>query len=284
MTAIGSIVRCDRLHGVPFGTVTDVRPQFRRGEGWSDTEYEIDHSTARCKHTTWVDANQVETATLDAVKDWYEERLAKERGRSKRLGQLVGKRVPKFNPAKHLDDMAKHLRDAYRHEDGSITYVCYDPCPGDTESPRTYDGTVTTLVQVNSRCIKVDDDDAGLTEARDRFTEPMMRRYLAMFRPDIVHYEDHWVAGDSYGWGYITRENWEEAMGDHVNTGDVTPEKAFDAEVEVYGLWANGEVYASGHVARRGDDADMVFGHLGYDDSEAIAAYHTDSPILEVLA
>lgn len=69
-----------------------------------------------------------------------------------------------------------------------------------------------------------------------------------------------------------------------LSANPVDAQEAFDQEVKVYGLWANGEVYGSAHVAKRGDEPDMVFGHLGYEDNADIASNYTDSPIVEVLA
>ena len=278
---VGTIVRSDRLHAVPFGTVQKMRKQDRTGRGWGRVEYSVTHDTGRWKGGSWIDENHLEVATLDDVLTYYMERERDLHERIKKLREMVGAKVPKYNPAKHLGNLGES--DAYRHEDRSLTYVFYDPNPQDTESPRTYDGTVSTLIQRNTRCIDIDDDDAGLAEARERFTHALMKRYLAMFRPDIAYYAEHWSAGDSYGWGYVTREAWDRWMGEDYD-GDVTPEQAFDAEVKVYGLWANGEVYGSCHVAKRGAEPEFVYGHLGYDDHKQIAANHTDSPILEVLA
>ena len=173
--------------------------------------------------------------------------------------------------------------DAYRHVDGSITYIVPD---NDSEhaNPRKNDGNVSTLIQTNSRCIDIDDDVAGLREAHRYFNggrnDVMMRRYLAMFRPDILHYEEHWSAGDSSGWGYVTRESWERWMGKDY-AGDVTPEQAFDQEVDVYRQWADGEVYGSIHVAK-GKPDEECWGHLAYDDHKDIAKQY--GPVTEVLA
>jgi hypothetical protein len=274
MTHLGHIVKSEHLHGVPFGYTQAVRNEFGR-----DTEFGIAHLHG----FTWLPWNQVEGATLNDVLTYFEERERAYEDRIKKLRNMVGKKVPKYNPEKVLGhDAEGYLSDAYRHENGSITYVFGEVNP-DADSPRTYAGNVATLINTNTRTIDVDEDDAGLAEAYDRFTHAEMRRYLAMFRSDIVHFDEHWSAGDSYGWGYVTRESWVAAMGEDYD-GDITPEKAFDQEVKVYDLWARGEIYGSAHVAKRGEEPDFVYGHLGYDDHRDIAAYHTDSPILEVLA
>lgn len=234
--------------------------------------------------------------------------------------------------------------DAYRHEDGSITYIVPDyDC--EHVNPREDDGNVTTLIQENDRYLDIDEDEAGLREAREHFSgygrhgttaptwgrgaqsrhdrEYMMERYLAMFRPDILHYEDSCSFGDygaSRGWGYVTREAWEEWMyPDKPYVPDdatpevaaaaaerflsyepsVTPKEAFDQEVDLYRQWANGEVYGAWHVSV-GDpivvlgeygayidgyeeDEDSCWGFLGYDDRKEIAESFTDSPVTEVL-
>lgn len=309
----GTIVQIrDGHHLGRFGVIGDTRKQHRRVElGYSELEYRVDSAHPRLKGYAWVDESEIEVVGLAEIQAYYEEREAGLQSRIRKLRDMVGRKVPKFNPEKHLMAMAPHLTDAYRHEDGSITYVVLDPEPYDTESPHNDDGSVATMIQTNTRCIDIDDDDAGLEEAHKRWQwvddlgffdympahfdtpinralskqsrESLVSRYLAIFRPDILYYTEHWSAGDSHGWGYVTREAWERAMGEEYE-GDITPEYAFDQEVKVYDQWARGEIYGSAHVAKRGEPADMVFGHLGYEDSKAIAAYHTDSPILEVLA
>lgn len=272
MTHLGMIVRSERLHGVPFGYAAAVRNKPGR-----DTEFRIEHLHGH----TWLKWGEMRNATLNDVLAYFDERERAYEERIKKLRDMVGKKVPKFNPEKVLGhDSEGSLSDAYRHEDGSITYVFGEVNP-DADSPRTYAGNVATLIQTNTRCIDVDEDDAGLAEAYDRFTHAEMRRYLAMFRPDIVHFDERWSAGDSYGWGYVTRDAMHEAG---LSADPVTAQEAFDQEVKVYGQWANNEIYGSAHVAKRGDEPDFVYGHLGYDDHRDIAAYHTDSPILEVLA
>lgn len=315
--AVGTIVRSDHpvwglTHGAPFGVVQEYRTQTRTGRGWGRIEYHVE----RRQHGmtgNWIDENFVEVASLNDVLAYYDDRERELRERIKKLRDMVGRKVPKFNPEKVLGhDAEGYLSDAYRHEDGSITYVFGEKYP-DMDSPRTFAGNVATMINRNNRTIDVDEDDEGLAEAHQRFEiynersdkdwsgpefmmrhirlavrstydrEAMVRRYLSIFRPDVLYYTEHWSAGDSYGWGYVTREDWVEAMGEDYD-GDLTPEQAFDQEVKVYGQWANGEIYGSAHVAKRGDEPDFVYGHLGYDDHRDIAAHHTDSPILEVLA
>ena len=231
--------------------------------------------------------------------------------------------------------------DAYRHEDGSITYIVYD-FDGEHANPRENDGNVATLIQENDHYIAIDEDHAGLKEARERFDcygrhgtsahgyahgtkvaldrEAMMRRYIAIFRPDILYYRDRWGEGDSYGWGYVDVETWRKWMypekpymtenatpeeqasaAEYYLTYEpsCTPEEAFNQEVDVYGQWARGEVYGAHHVSvgepivTYGDqgayvdaykeDEESCWGFLGYDEHKDIAAQFTDSPITEVL-
>lgn len=225
--------------------------------------------------------------------------------------------------------------DAYRHEDGSITYIVPD-MDGEHANPRECDGNVAVLIQENDRLIDIDTDDAGLSEARERFDcygrrgtsahgyahgtkvrldrEAMMQRYLSIFRPDVAYYADYWGAGrDGYGWGYVLTDTWREHMYPEKPYEDTpeaveawlnyeppsTPEEAFDAEVSLYGQWAEGEVYGAIHVTvgkpivvlgehgayvdEYEEEEDSCWGFLGYDDHKEIAAQFTDSPITEVL-
>ena len=212
--------------------------------------------------------------------------------------------VPLFEPPDEMWAPVEFERDtpdmvdAYRHANGAITYIVHD-YDGSNSNPRGDEGNVATLIQCNTSCIHLDDDVAGLRDAFDRFgTSVGMDRYLAMFRPDILHWDPEWYAGrDSYGWGYVTREAWEEAMfppppgegatreqvEDYLEpTVTTTPEEAFDAEVKLFGQWAEGEVYGAVHVHPDGD-TESVWGHLGYDDHKDIAAQMSESPITETL-
>ncbi len=185
----------------------------------------------------------------------------------------------------------------FKHEDGSTTYIVVDQ-DAEHVNPRDDDGNVATLIQRSDRHMKIDDDDAGLSEARERFGiydersidnwsgpafmmrhlrlairskydgEAMVNRYLAMFRPDVLLYVDYWVApsytqDSSYGWGYVTREAWVAAMGEGYD-GDLTPKEAFDQEVDIFGKWARGDVYGYIHIKPDGTE-DSVWGFLGYE-------------------
>jgi len=205
-----------------------------------------------------------------------------------------------WRPVEYEPDRFPLLSDAYRHEDGSITYVCTQ-LDSEDSNPRQDDGNIATLIQVNTRCIEVDSDRAGLEEAHDRWGRGHLRayfdRYLRMFRPDIVHYEPHWSAGDSYGWGYVTLEAWEEHMlpdppGENATPEQVehfvsyvptiTPAEAFESEVKVYGQWCNGEVYYATNVHPDGTE-ESCGGFLGYDDHKDIADQVAGSPVTETL-
>jgi hypothetical protein len=210
----------------------------------------------------------------------------------------------------HADPM---LVTTFLHEDGSKTYIVIDD-DAEHANPRDNDGNVTTLIQKNDRRNDIDTDEAGLQEARDKwdyldnrwFTrgegtkhqdandkrlirlglsrEDMVKRYVAMFRDDIVHYADHFSFGrDGFGWGYITKEKFDEAFPsgeEYFATIDYTMDKLFDQEVDIYGQWAEGEVYGYHHVTAEGEENDSCWGFLGYDSYEDIAKQATDSPIV----
>lgn len=231
-----------------------------------------------------------------------------------------------------------YVYDAFRHEDGSITYIVLDE-DGEHANPRQDDGNLCVFVQENDRFLQPDnpeDVDARLKEARDRFDrfgrrgttyrgwgkgrrthdrEDMVQRYIAIFRPDILHYEDWCSIGrDGYGWGYLPKSVWDEHMlptlADDATdeqkqawldyTPSITPAEAFKSELDLYEQWCcNGEVYGGIHVSvgkpivEYGEhgayvsgydtDEDSCWGFLGYDDHKEIAEQFTDSPITEVL-
>lgn len=205
-----------------------------------------------------------------------------------------------------------NLVDAYRHLDGSITYVVQDP-NGEASNPREDHGNIATLVNLNPRTIDVDQDTANLREAYNRLDVLTFRRYLRMFRSDILHF-DLWSAGDSGGFGYVTRAAWDEHMmppvdrpmtpaevEQYLNT-ELTEQRAgvaFRDEVRVYGEWCDGEVYGAVHVtlgapivrtwdhgayvAGFAETEESVWGFLGYEDHADIAAQFTAEPVVEVL-
>lgn len=206
------------------------------------------------------------------------------------------------------------------HADESRTFIFHDDDPCGV-NPRDYDGNVATLINESRDYIDLDSDWAGLSEARERWDEldetspyfestrrrqvmlggasreDMVKRYIAIFRPDIAHYEDRWeVSGNcqgdwQYGWGYVMTEDMEK--------WGVTcsAEEAFEAEVKVYGLYFAGEVYGGIHVYKgdpifeadftgdelvgHEDEEDSCWGFLGYDNFEDIAANFTGSPVVE---
>jgi hypothetical protein len=233
-----------------------------------------------------------------------------------------------------------NLCDAYRHENGAITYIVADIDSSDV-NPRNDDGNIATLIQKNTRCIEIDEDEAGLSEARDKWNwtddasfftympkfhdtpvnralwqvgrEALIERYITIFRPDIKHYVDYWSAGDSYGWGYVTKAAWDEAMyrkpPEDATDAELlawvdeepscTPEEVFKSEVDIYRQWADGEVYGAFHVSvgkpiveygehgayvdEYDTEEDSCWGFLGYDDHKDIASNFTSSPVTEVL-
>ena len=167
----------------------------------------------------------------------------------------------------------------FEHEDDSTTYILIDD-DAQHANPRDNDGNVATLVQTSQYRTAIDTPDVELDYARDRASTTVFERWLRIYRPDVLLYVDYWQAGtDSFGWGYVTRAHWIEAMGGDY-TGEVTPQEAFDAEVDVYRQWAEGEVYGYIHVEADGTE-DSVWGFLGYDSLEEIVAQASDSPITE---
>lgn len=130
--------------------------------------------------------------------------------------------------------------------DGFVAYVRYD---SDAEMPRGNGVNICTMVSVSSRHIDIDDDDAGLGRIRDHYgntrdSEALVRRYLSIFRPDVLFYS-HRDAYDIDGgnvYGYITADRWTEMMGDTEPTQDVLRD-AWHAELSEYGRWARGEYY-----------------------------------------
>lgn len=211
-----------------------------------------------------------------------------------------------------------NIWDAFRHADGSITYIVSDEY-SEHANPRTdRDCNIAVLVQTNTRCIDFDEDSEGLGAAWDRWDgrdrERYLARYVSIFRPDILHLAE-WHAGeDSRGFGYVMRDRWDEHMvpsGRPMTTAELTEyldddgtrkraEAAFDAEVRDLDLWCSGYVFAARHV--RPGEPEIVYGDhgayvtgweqveewchgfLGYHHNRDICGEMTASPITEVLA
>lgn len=203
------------------------------------------------------------------------------------------------------------------HEDSSHTFVVYDDDPGHA-NPRD-DENVARLVMKHRDYRNLDEPDNGIDDARSRWGEesPLVTRYVAMFRPDIAHYEPRWeVSGSTqgdwaYGYGYVLVEDAERiaVTPDPKYTHDYNrahPEsrrfrevakKALDQEVTVYGLYFAGEVFGGFHIKRGkpivtygehgayvdGYEADeeAVWGFLGYDNLRDICGEFTASPVAE---
>ena len=168
------------------------------------------------------------------------------------------------------------------HADGSKTYVLYDT-DGLTENPRSYDGNVATIVNLSPRHDDVDEDLVGLDEvyycSKDRVH--LFKRYVAMFHPEILLLVPHWNAGAhvGYGFGYVTREAYDRAFPAETSNAAVpTPQECFDAELDLYEQWARGEVYGVINVAADGTE-ESLWGLLGYESLEDMAAQVTDSPV-----
>lgn len=228
----------------------------------------------------------------------------------------------------------------FTHEDGSHTFIMSDPEP-EHANPRNNDGNLVHLVNLNRDYRDLDDPDSGINEARERwdylhhngiphyrwpdpertywndvqrllirkrFTrEDMVKRYVAMFRPDIVHYEDAWevtgvVQGDwQDGYAYITREDFEGAgftdeHRAHYPDFDFSPAGICKQELDVYALWFAQEVYGAITV-KQGDpivrfgeqgayidgyepDEDACWGFLAYPSEREMAEQVNTSPIV----
>lgn len=228
-----------------------------------------------------------------------------------------------------LEDRWQHAG-TFRHADGSVTVVEVEEYVEPFMSPREDDGNVARLVNEHRDYVDLDEPDAGIAEARERWgggyrvgqsivgETIMVRRYLAMFRPDIAHYEDRWeVTGNSqsdwqYGWGYVTTEDAASIalVADPKYTHDYNrahPQsrrfrqvaaEAFDAELKVYGQYFAGEVYYATHLTHgepvveygeQGayvagwtvDDSESCGGFLGYDSLEDIAREMSSSEVLD---
>lgn len=206
---------------------------------------------------------------------------------------------------------------AFRHADGSITVIGYDQYPA---NPRDEYDQTATLVGTRPdgwpHWSPLDSDTAGMVDAFDRFrdypdTLGMVRRYVAMFRPDIAAVDTWEVSGSSQsdwraGIGYVTRDALAAAGysedGRETLSGTLRMRAAaiLAGEVAEYGAYFAGEVYTATHlevgapVVAFGPDGAYVDGYtvdsdgpvcgfIGYDTLEDIAGTFTDSPVTEVI-
>jgi hypothetical protein len=214
---------------------------------------------------------------------------------------------------------APEVARVFTHADESVTVIMYDH-DAEHANPRDNDGNVATLVSESRDFTALDSDNFGISEARSHFDGPnraaMVTRYVAMHCPDIAHYVDEWsVTGNSqgdymHGYGFVTREALAEAGYSEDSerlSGTLRMRAAtlFDAELEVFSQYFRGEVYGAVHVtkgapvtveciAHRGDSDETlrtesghdytdesVWGFLGYESLEDIAAELTESPITD---
>lgn len=113
----------------------------------------------------------------------------------------------------------------------------------DAEDPRKDYDTFATLVQRDNSLIKVDEPDADIAAAWDHFNdEPLMERWVRIFRPDIVHFESVAGIGSGYGYAYITKAAMERAGFPEHEHAAHAPE-IIKGELAEYGSWAEGDVY-----------------------------------------
>lgn len=228
-------------------------------------------------------------------------------------------------------DNKDRVRSVFRHEDGSITAVIYQEYDQEYADPRDHDGNVSHLIDTGRDYVALDTDEVGIDEARKRFdhydlsevgirrnypgadgsywgarlllggrsshrADYMVRRWLSIYRPEVVHYDDWSVHGSSQGswrsgYGYVLAEDVER-------TGiTVTAKEAFDEEVRVYQLYFEGSVfeacnlslgdpeitygaegaYISGYVV----DEDWCGGFLAFAKDSEIATQMSTSPVSE---
>lgn len=228
-------------------------------------------------------------------------------------------------------DNKDRVRSVFRHEDGSVTAVIYQEFDQEMADPRDHDGNVSHLIDNGRDYVALDTDEVGIDDARQRFdhydltevgirrnypgadgsywgarllvggrsthrADYMVRRWLSIYHPEVVHYDDWSVHGSSQsdwrsGYGYVLAEDLER-------TGiAITAKEAFDQEVRVYQLYFEGSVFEACNLSlgdpiiTYGDEGAYVSGYevdeeccggfLGYDKDSDIAATFTDSPIIE---
>lgn len=133
--------------------------------------------------------------------------------------------------------------------------------------------------------------------------EYMVRRYLSICRPDVVHYDHDWqVDGTSQsdwrgGYGYVLAEDAERESEKDGPRLTAWAKDAYEQELKVYGQWFAGEVYYARHftigkpIVIYGEhgayvdsyeiDEDSCGGMLGYESNAAMAATFTDSPVVD---
>lgn len=164
-----------------------------------------------------------------------------------------------------VENMSYYTGKSYTHEDGTRSFLLYDDSPW---SPSDWDN-LATVVQFSSRNLTMDNDDEGLREAwnhfdiydetqvrgryaapefllvrweravRSRYTrEDMMRRYLSIFRPEVLAFREWSHHAGGHGIAYVTEER--RAM---MGTPPDRVQAVMDAEVRTWMDYFNGEVY-----------------------------------------
>lgn len=151
-----------------------------------------------------------------------------------------------------------------------VTYAVRDE---DAEDPRKDFDHFATLVQRDDSYVKVDEPDADIAAAFDHFDdEPLMERWVRIFRPDIVHFESVAGVGSGYGYAYITKAAMERAgFPEHEHAAHAA--QVIKGELEEYADWASGDVYGIAQERyHREDDGTWVrdsgtdcWGYIGMD-------------------
>ena len=126
-----------------------------------------------------------------------------------------------------------------------VTYAVRDDDP---RNPREEYDQFATLVQRDDSYVKVDEPDADIAAAWDRFNdEPLMERWVRIYRPDVVHFESVAGVGSGYGYAYITEAAMERAgfkrRTSYPNEFEAQARQIIKGELEEYASWASSDVY-----------------------------------------
>lgn len=175
------------------------------------------------------------------------------------LPDLLNNRIAQIEAAPY------YTGKSYVHENGARSFLLYDESP---MSPGDWDN-LAIVVQMESRYIDMDSDDEGLvtpwnhfdvydeTSVRGRYAAPefllrrweraansrytredMMRRYLSIFRPEVLAFREWSHHQGGRGIAYVTEQRRAE-MGTPLDR----VQEVMDAEVQTWEDYFSGEVY-----------------------------------------